>query len=214
MSGRLRSAWERWALPTLIEKACRSSVILEERRRLVPRAHGRVLELGVGSGLNLPFYDEARVTAFVGVDPSPGLLEKARARLRASPLRGLGELVLAPGERLPFEDESFDSAVMTYTLCSVADPLRVLGEIRRVLRPGAPLFFVEHGLASEPRTARLQRLLTPAWRTLSGNCHLDRDIAAALASADFELPELAARFTEGTVKAVSFTYEGKAEKTV
>lgn len=89
----LGAAWERWVLPTLIEKACRSSVILEERRRVVPRAEGHVLELGVGSGLNLPFYDPARVASIVGVDPSDALLAKARARVEASPLRDRISLV-------------------------------------------------------------------------------------------------------------------------
>jgi ubiquinone/menaquinone biosynthesis C-methylase UbiE len=210
MSGRVAAAWERWVLPTLVEKACRGTAILEERRRIVPRARGRVLEVGVGSGLNLPFYDQAQVESLVAIDPSEGLLAKAKARAKASPLGARLELVRASAEELPVATASIDSVIMTYTLCSVAEPRTALREIARVLRPGGSLFFVEHGLANEPSTARWQRRITPLWRRVSGNCHLDRDAAAALREADFELPELAAGYTDGVVKALSYTFEGVA----
>jgi SAM-dependent methyltransferase len=201
------SWWERRIVPFLVEKACRSPEILEERRRWIPRAHGDVLEIGVGSGLNLGFYDPARVTRVIGIDRSTALLERARSRATSAPVPV--ELVPAPAERLPFADRSFDSAVVTYTLCSVGDPARALAEIRRVLRPGAELIFVEHGLAPDPGPRRWQRRLTPAWSRIGGGCHLDRDIAGLLQTAGLHSTDLDMHYSAGP-RWLSFTYEGTA----
>jgi ubiquinone/menaquinone biosynthesis C-methylase UbiE len=197
--------WASRVLPFLVEKACRSTTILAERQRWIPRAYGDVLELGIGSGLNLAFYDPARVTRVTGIDPSAPLLARARARVGVLPV----ELVRASAEDLPLESGRFDSAVITYALCSVADPAAVLAEVRRVLKPDGVLFFVEHGLAPDDRTRRWQHRLTPAWRRVAGNCHLDRDVAAILAAAAFHSSDLHAGYTEGA-KALSYTYEGSA----
>jgi len=175
------SFWANRVLPHLIEKACRSTTILEERKRWVPHAHGNVLELGVGSGLNLPFYDAAKVTRVTGIDPSAPLLEKAATRASSAPVAV--ELLQGHAESLPFADRSFDTVLVTYSLCSVEDPLRALVEARRVLRPDGELVFVEHGLALDPKTQKRQRMLTPLWRRVSGNCHLDRDIGSLLGDA-------------------------------
>lgn len=201
------SWWERRVVPWLIEKACRSEEILEERKRWIPRAHGEVLELGVGSGLNLAFYDPERVSRVVGIDPSAPLLAKARER--AAEAKVPVELALAPAEQLPFGDQTFDSAVVTYSLCSVDDPARALAEVRRVLRPGGELLFVEHGLAPDPGPRRWQRWLTPAWSRVGGGCHLDRDIAGMLRDAGLVSDDLAATYTAGP-RWLSFTYQGTA----
>lgn len=197
--------WANRVLPLLVEKACRSTTILAERERWIPRAHGNVLEIGIGSGLNLAFYDRERVTKITGIDPSAPLLAKARARIGALPV----ELMQGSAEQLPFAPAQFDSAVVTYSLCSVEDPSAALAEVRRVLKPGGELFFVEHGLAHDVRTRAWQHRITPAWRRLAGNCHLDRDIAKLLSEAGFRSDDLHAGYTEG-VRALSFTYEGTA----
>lgn len=199
--------WADRVLPTLVDKACRSGAILEERKRWIPRAHGEVLELGVGSGLNLAFYDPARVARVTGVDPSAPLLARARARAAEAPVTV--ELALAAGERLPFPDRAFDSAVITYSLCSVDDPARVLAEVRRVLRPGGELVLVEHGLAPDARTRRWQHRLTPVWRRVGGGCRLDRDPAALLRAAGYQADELTAGYGEGA-SWLSYTYVGVA----
>jgi ubiquinone/menaquinone biosynthesis C-methylase UbiE len=198
------SLWSTHVVPVLVEKACRSRAILEERTRWIPHAHGDVLEVGIGSGLNLAFYGAA-VTHVTGIDPSPQLLAKARTRIAHTPV----ELVEASAEELPFDARSFDSAVVTYSLCSIPDPARALAEVRRVLRPGGELVFVEHGLAPELRVQRWQRRLTPVWRRVGGGCHLDRDIAALLRAAEFDITDHTAAYTEGA-SWLSFTYQGVA----
>jgi ubiquinone/menaquinone biosynthesis C-methylase UbiE len=199
--------WTDRVLPRLIEKACRSSTIRQERERWVPRAHGEVLELGVGSGLNLPFYDATRVAKVTGIDPSAPLL--ARAAVRAADAKVPVELVCGSAEQLPFGERAFDSVVVTYTLCSVEDPARVLAEVRRVLRPGGELVFVEHGLARDPGTQKWQHRVTPIWRRLGGGCRLDRDMAALLRDAGYRVDDLTADHTEGA-RLLSFTYQGTA----
>lgn len=208
MAGVLRRAWDARVLPWLVEKACRSTTILAERKRWVPQATGEVLELGIGSGLNLAFYDPEKVRRVVGIDPSPELLAKARARVGEAHVEV--ELVEAATEALPFADARFDSAVATYVLCSVADPARALAEVRRVLRPGAPLYFVEHGRSEDAKTRRWQTRVTPAWRAVSGNCHLDRDVAAMLRDAGFELTTLERGDDPDGGRLTKFTYQGVA----
>jgi ubiquinone/menaquinone biosynthesis C-methylase UbiE len=201
------SLWSDRVLPHLIEKACRSSAILEGRKRWVPRAHGEVLEVGIGSGLNLEFYDAEKVATVIGIDPSAPLLERAAGRASAVPMPV--QLVRGHAERLPFPDRSFDSAVITYSLCSVEDPARALAEVRRVLRPDGELVFVEHGLARDASTQRWQRWLTPVWRRVGGGCHLDRDIAAILRDAGYRSDDLRADYAEGA-RWLSYTFEGTA----
>lgn len=201
------SLWADRVLPHLIEKACRSTAILEERKRWVPRAHGNVLELGVGSGLNLAFYDASKVAKVTGIDPSAPLL--ARAASRAATATVPVELVRGQAEQLPFPDRTFDSAVITYSLCSVDDPARTLAELRRVMRPDGELVFVEHGLARDAATQRWQRWLTPAWKRIGGGCHLDRDIAKILRDAGYRSDDLRADYADGA-RWLSFTFEGTA----
>jgi ubiquinone/menaquinone biosynthesis C-methylase UbiE len=199
--------WATRVLPGLIEKACRSRTILGERRRWIPRAHGEVLELGVGSGLNLAFYDPARVVRVTGVDVSAPLLRRAGPRVAQAPVAV--ELARASAEQLPFGPASFDSAIVTYSLCSMDDPGRALAELRRVLRPGGQLTFVEHGLAPDARTRRWQRVLQPVWRRVSGGCWLDRDLPRILRDAGYELDELTAEYSGG-VRWLGFVYQGRA----
>jgi len=204
------SFWADRVLPHLVEKACRSHAILEERQRWVPRAHGDVLELGVGSGLNLAFYDAAKVHKVTGIDPSAPLLARAAARISDAPVPV--DLVRGRAEDLPFPDRAFDSAVVTYSLCSVDDPARVLAEVRRVLRPGGELVFVEHGLARDAGTRRWQRWLTPLWRRVGGGCHLDRDMTAILRDAGYRSDDLSADYSDGA-RWLSYTFHGTAHPT-
>jgi ubiquinone/menaquinone biosynthesis C-methylase UbiE len=198
--------YSRHVLPHCIDFVMRSSQPDEDRAGAAGAAHGRVLEIGIGSGLNLPYYGRA-VTAVVGVDPSPGLLAKAARRRAGLPFAV--ELVEASAEELPFEDGGFDSAVCTWSLCSIPRADRALAEVRRVLAPGGRLHFIEHGLAPEVHVQRWQSRLTPLWRPVAGGCHLDRQIDSLIAGAGFRLISIEASYRGP--KLVSFTYRGVAE---
>ena len=198
--------YSRFILPRLIDLVMKQQMLRERRAALVPRAKGEVLEVGIGSGLNLPYYSGA-VERLYGLDPSPQLLAMTRKGLQKMRLRA--DLVCQSAERLPFADASFDSVVITWTLCSIPDAGSALREIRRVLKPGGELLFIEHGLAPEPRVAAWQRRLTPLWRPLAGGCHLDRPIENLIRSAGFAVAELKNAYLKGP-KPFTYIYEGSA----
>jgi ubiquinone/menaquinone biosynthesis C-methylase UbiE len=193
-------------LPHLIELAMRQQVLAPYRRRALAEAAGQVLEIGVGSGLNLPLYDAA-ATCVCAIDPSPELLPMARRR--AAEARPPVLLVRAAGEDLPFRDGAFATVVSTWTLCSIPDPLRALREMRRVLMPEGRLVFVEHGLAAQAGVARWQRRLTPLWKHVAGGCHLDRKIDDLIGAAGFRIGAAETGYIKGP-KVMTFLYQGWA----
>jgi ubiquinone/menaquinone biosynthesis C-methylase UbiE len=199
--------YDRWILPSILDVAMRQEQLAKYRREVVAAAGGRVLEVGVGSGLNLALYGE-RVETVVGLDPSPQLLTKARRRASAAAV-GV-DLVEASATAIPLPDGSVETVVMTWTLCSIADPLAALREMRRVLAPGGKLVFVEHGLSPEPAVERWQRRLTPVWRHFAGGCHLDRKIDALVGAAGFELKQLRNEYAQGP-RAMAYMYVGCAQ---
>ena len=194
-------------LPRLIHAVMKNKDAARLRAKFVAQARGRVLEIGIGSGLNLPFYGPA-VDAVHGIDPSEKLLAMARAAAAdgAIPL----ELVNRSAETLPFEDGAFDTVVSTWTLCSIPDVLAALGEARRVLGPGGRLNFIEHGLAPEPATARWQNRITPVWRRCAGGCHLDRPIDRMIGGAGFRLDGLETGYLIKGPPVMTYTYAGQA----
>ena len=193
-------------LPRLTHLAMRQELLRPYRERAVAAARGRVLEIGIGSGLNLPLYPSA-VERVVGVDPSPALLRLAEQASRRSAIEA--DLIEGTAEDLPIQDASIDCAIASWTLCSVSDPHRALAEIRRVLRPGGVFSFVEHGLAPEARIRRWQHWLTPVWRRCAGNCHLDRPTAALIEGSGFRMDRLETGYARGP-KPMAFMYEGLA----
>ncbi|MFO0438333.1 MAG: class I SAM-dependent methyltransferase [Phenylobacterium sp.] len=181
-----------------------------QRARLVPRASGRVLELGVGMGLNLAFYDPARVSSVSGLDPAPELRAMAEA---ASRPEGLAvEILPGVAEDLPFAASSFDSVVCTFTLCSVHAPDRSLAEAMRVLKPGGRLFYCEHGLAPQPDVARWQRRIEPVWKRLAGGCHLTRPILPLLERAGFSTSGAECGFLPNVPRLAGWNVLGEAGK--
>jgi ubiquinone/menaquinone biosynthesis C-methylase UbiE len=194
-------------VPYLIVLAMRQRNLAQYRRRVVPAAHGRVLEVGIGSGLNLPFYGPG-VAQIFGLDPSPQLLAMAKRQTGATG----GKLTLIEGaaEAIPLDNSMVDTVVMTWTLCSVADPSEVLREVRRVLKPGGDLLFVEHGAAPDPSVAKWQERLTPIWRRISGGCHLNRNTALLLTSAGFHVRDLQRGYMRGP-RPFTFMSEGRAQ---
>jgi SAM-dependent methyltransferase len=178
--------YDRHLLPRLTACVCGCRTLAHLRGLVVPRAAGVVLELGAGSLPNLAHYDAARVRQLIAMEPSEGLRELARAQLLRLPARGFEVGLLdGVGESIPLPDASVDSAVCTFTLCTVADAARTARELQRVLRPGGLLHFAEHGLAASARAQRWQRRLEPLWRPLAGGCHLTRHPPSLLREAGF-----------------------------
>jgi ubiquinone/menaquinone biosynthesis C-methylase UbiE len=193
-------------LPCLIHLAMRQRNLIAYRQRVISAADGRVLEIGIGSGLNLPLY-AGNTKHVIGLDPSPRLLQMA-SRARGKALRPI-ELMEGSAEAIPLEDKSVDTVVTTWTLCSIPDAVLALAEMRRVLRPAGQLLFVEHGRSPEPGVCRWQDRLTPAWKRIGGGCHLNREIAHLIGTAGFRIDRLETGYTKGP-KPMTFMYEGRA----
>jgi ubiquinone/menaquinone biosynthesis C-methylase UbiE len=196
-------------VPRLVHHAMAAERLLPLRRRTVAGVAGRVLELGIGAGANLPLYGRD-VTELVGVDPSPWLLERARrtAAWMPFPVR----LLEQSAEHLPLADASVDEVVVTWSLCTIADPLAALRQAHRVLVPGGSLRFVEHGLADAPAVARWQRWLSPAWRRIAGGCRLDRRVDRLLVRAGFTLTALESGYLLPGPRVLTFHRLGVARR--
>jgi ubiquinone/menaquinone biosynthesis C-methylase UbiE len=195
-------------LPYLVHASMRQEAFDPYRRRVVSSATGRVLEIGVGSGLNLPLYGE-QATSVIGLDPSTKLLSMAR-RAAATSNRSI-ELIDGSAEDIPLPDEAVDSVVSTWTLCTIPDVTRALGEMRRVLKPGGRLLFAEHGRSIDPGVRRWQDRLTPLWKHVGGGCHLNRPIEQLLRGAGFQIRQMHTGYMKGP-KPMTFIYEGAASK--
>jgi len=202
------SWYDRVILPKLLGCACASKPIMRQRAKIVPRAEGRVLELGIGMGLNLAFYDPTKVSAVVGVDPAAALREAAQAAPRDARLKV--EVAEGDAEALPFEAASFDTVVCTYTLCSVCTPAAALSEARRVLKPTGRFLFCEHGLAPDPGVVKWQRRIEPVWTRIAGGCHLSRPIAPAIEAAGFRELDRETMYVPGTPKFAAWNEWGAA----
>jgi ubiquinone/menaquinone biosynthesis C-methylase UbiE len=198
--------YEAHVLPRLLHLAMRQDQFLPYRRRALAVARGRVLEVGLGSGLNLPLYPQG-VDLVVGVDTSPRLLSMARQLHRRSGPPVV--LIEASAEALPLGAASVDTVVSTWTLCSIPDVRAALGEMRRVLRPSGALLFVEHGRSPDERITRWQDRLTPAWRHLAGGCHLNRPIVQLIEDAGFSVERVTTEYMKGP-RPMTFMSEGAA----
>ena len=192
-------------LPSLIHAAMQHAPLGAYRARLTAGARGRVLEVGIGSGLNVPLYPA--ITRLVGLDPSAPLL--ARARPAAERAGVEVDLVEGSALAIPLVSGSIDTVVTSWTLCSVPDVRAALGEMRRVLAPGGQLLFVEHGLSPDRGVSRWQRLLTPVWTRLAGGCHLDRPVDRLVQEAGFRIERMTCGYMPGP-RALTFMYEGMA----
>lgn len=184
-----------YVLPHLVHLTCRLKPNMRQRAKVVPQARGLVLEVGIGSGLNLPFYDGGKVTRLVGLDPSAEMIRMARKPAERTPFEV--EWLQSPVEDMALDDRSVDTVVVTYTLCTVPDPDTALRQIARVLRPGGELLFCEHGLAPEETVRRWQHRLNPLWKRLAGGCNLDRDIPRLLERSGFRIRWLETMYLPG-----------------
>jgi len=194
-------------LPHLINLACGSKPARKQREKVVPLATGDVLEIGFGSGLNLPWYDPGKVRRIWALEPAPGMRKLAQKNIEASGLEV--ELIDLPGEEIPLDPDSVDSVVITYTLCTIPDVHAALAGVRRVLRPGGRLFYCEHGKAPDAGVHAWQNRLNPAWRRFAGGCNMNRDIPALLNDAGFEIEEDNRMYVPG-IRALSYNFWGSA----
>lgn len=202
--------YEAHVLPHAIGAVCGSSRIGRYRAKVVPLAEGAVLELGCGGGFNQALYDPARVTRFAGIDPNAALLERARAT--AAAIGWESDIREGVGEAIPFHDGAFDSIVCTFTLCSVQNHARVLAELRRVLKPGGRLLYLEHGRAPDPGPAHWQDRLEQLWKPLAGGCHLTRPVGDALRRADFVVEPLGREYFPGAPRWAGWLEWGSARR--
>jgi len=197
--------YAKYILPRLTHFLCASKLITQQREKVVPLARGRVLEIGFGSGLNLPFYDPKNVRHVWALDPSEEMWNLASTQTVPFDV----EFLPASAEKIPLDDGSADSVVVTYTLCSVPKTIEALRDMRRVLRPGGELIFCEHGAAPDPGVRRWQERLNPIWQKAAGGCRLNLQIPTLLEQGGFEIHAMDTMYIEGP-KFSSFHYWGTA----
>ncbi len=201
------SFYEDRVLPHLIDIACSTKPARKQREKIVHLAEGDILEIGFGSGLNLPYFDGDRVRKIFGLEPSAGMRRKAQPNVEASGLDV--EFIDLPGEEIPLESNSVDTVLVTFTLCSIDDAAAALEGMRRVLKPGGKLLYCEHGAAPDGGVRRWQDRLNPAWKRVSGGCNMNRDIPLLIESTGFRLTSDERMYIPGP-KILSYNYWGVA----
>ena len=202
------SFYDKYVLPRFINCACGTKPIMKQREKVVPLARGTVLEIGIGTGLNLPYYDANVVDRVIGLDPSKESWKLAGER--AAHLDFEVEFIGLPGEEIPLDNASVDTVLVTFALCTIPDPIAALRGMSRVLRRGGSLVFCEHGKAPDSDVCKWQDRVNPYWRGLAGGCNLNRDIPELLAAAGFQVSELQTGYLPGTPKFAGYNYWGSA----
>jgi ubiquinone/menaquinone biosynthesis C-methylase UbiE len=203
------SFYEDRILPHIIDKACSVGQVMKLRSQVVPMARGIVLEIGMGSGINLQFYNPDKVDLVYGLEPSEGMRRKARNNLQASPVAV--EWLGLPGEQIPLDDNSVDTVVLTFTLCTIPDYKSALAQMKRVLKPGGELLFLEHGESPDSDVRKWQHRITPGWKKLAGGCHLNRPITELIAEAEFDVEELNNFYMPKAPRFAAYIYKGRAK---
>lgn len=200
--------YDKYVLPNAIVWACKQKSSMKQREKIIPLASGNVLEIGIGSGLNLPFYDKKKVTHLTAIDPSAAIWKK-----NSFDTNTLGfefDFIEAFSENIPAEKNSFDTVVITYALCTIQDTDKAFDEIKRVLKKDGKLLFCEHGKAPDKKIVRWQNMLNPFWKKIGGGCNLNRDIQFMIQHNGFKIVKLEKMYIPGW-KPASFNYWGIAE---
>lgn len=196
-----------YIMPKLVHLACGQKPAMKQRAKILPLAEGMVLEVGIGSGLNIPLYDESRVDHLWGIDPSPEMWAIARKNAREHHIDA--EFFEARAESIPLDDNAADTVVMTYTMCTIPNVRLAMDEIRRVLKPGGKLIFCEHGQAPDEGVRRWQQRMNPVWKLIGGGCHLNRPIPRLLEDSGFQSHDMKTMYIPGW-KPACFNYWGTA----
>lgn len=202
--------YDKHILPRMLNAAMSAKPISYQRRKVVPRAEGRVLEIGFGAGHNLPFYDATKVERIWALEPAAEMRSRSAERRAASsiPL----EFIDLPSEKIPLDAESADTVLVTYTLCTIPDVMAALGEMRRVMKPAGRMIFCEHGEAPDESVRRWQRRITPFWKKIGGGCHVGRAIPKLIADGGFRVDDIETMYLPGTPRFAGFNYWGSASK--
>ena len=199
--------YSKYVLPKVVHFTCSMKPNMRQREKVVPLARGRVLEVGIGSGLNLSFYDPSKVTKVWGLDPSPEMTIMARRAARS--VRFEVEFIALPGDEIPLDDHSVDTVLVTYTLCTILETEPALREMARVLKPGGILLFCEHGAAPDPAVRRWQDAIDPIWKRLGGGCRLNREIPKLIERGGFAITGIETMYLPGW-RPAAFNYWGTA----
>jgi len=203
------SFYERRVLPWLLDTAMSAKPITYQRKKVVPLAEGRVLEIGLGAGHNLPFYDPAKVSHVWGLEPSPEMRERALKRARDAKFSL--EFLDLKAEEIPLDDKAADTVLVTYTLCTIPEVVRALKGMRRVLKPGGRMIFCEHGRAPDANVRKWQDWITPYWKVIGGGCHVGRPIPELILEGGFEIEKMETMYLPATPKFAGFNYWGSAK---
>lgn len=202
------SLYDKYILPSFLNCACGSKPINYQRQKVVPLAGGIILEVGIGSGLNIPFYDRAKVEKLIGLDPSPELNAMAQKMADQHDLEV--EFLLSGAENIPLPDDHVDTVLVTYTMCTIPDALSANKEMLRVLKPGGRMIFCEHGLAPDAKVSKWQSRIDPFWGKIAGGCHLNRDIPELIRSSGFQIQTMDKMYLPSTPKFAGYNYWGIA----
>ncbi|MBI1263065.1 MAG: methyltransferase domain-containing protein [Rhizobiales bacterium] len=201
--------YEKHIVPHVVNCACGTKPITYQRKKVVPMAEGVVLEIGIGTGHNLPFYDASKVTKLIGLDPSEESWKMAGERARALPFPV--EFIGLPGEDIPLDDKSVDSVLVTFALCTIPDPVKALEGMRRVLKPGGKLIFCEHGAAPDADVLKWQNRVNPVWKVLFGGCHINRNMPEIIRAGGFRIDDLQQMYLPSTPRIAGFNVWGMAQ---
>ena len=203
--------YDKYILPRILNCTCSLKPISKQRQKVVPHARGNILEVGIGSGLNLPFYETSKVKKIWGLDPSEELHEMAKKVVSGLDLDV--EFLLKGAEEIPLIDDSVDTVLITYTMCSIPEVEEAIKEIRRVIKPEGVMIFCEHGKAPDAKTLKWQERINPYWKKISGGCNINRDIPNLIKSAGFSITQLETMYLPGTPKILGYNYWGFANIT-
>jgi len=200
--------YDKHILPHFLNCACGSKPVKYQREKVVPMAEGLVLEVGIGSGLNIPFYDAAKVDRILGLDPSE---ELNRMALKVAEQKGIPvDFILGGAEDMPLPDNHVDTVLVTFTMCTIPEVTAANKEMLRVLKPGGKMIFCEHGLAPDVKVSKWQSRLDPVWGKIAGGCHLNRDIPRLIKNAGFEIKTMEQMYLPSTPKFAGYNYWGTA----
>ena len=202
--------YDKYILPYVLNCTCGQKPFVKQRQKLVPMAKGKVLEVGIGSGLNMPYFDTSKIISVVGIDPSEELIQLAEKRIDDS--MPVVDFVISKAEEMQFNDNTFDTVLITYTMCTVDDVSASLMQIKRVLKSDGQLLFCEHGLAPDEKIVKWQNRINKFWPTISGGCNINKNIPHLIGEAGFTISNMEQMYLPKTPKILGYNYWGTALK--